>query len=363
MITLLKHGLHANISNRYCKTKYSFDFVNENETATELKFDITIDPDAFISEFQANIDGVLFIGQTKEKQTAAKEYSAAKEKDENAILISQPHRDIPNIFQIKTNIDSKSKISLEISIEQYLKKKFNFNELTIQILRNWSKYNIDPNYECIDFIFNVFDECGIYDISIPSAMNVNNEQLQTCIIDEHNLNQTEQKCVIKGKLMRNIPNQSQLCSNAKNKWIDELKIGNKLDVQCGNKWYESEVIAIDEHQLGIHYIGWSSKYDKNIDLRISRHRLAPLGTHTHNPALTNELTLKYKVKGASMGSHILFDNNSSTFCHIISNTFDSNPSNEGNNNFIPRRVIFVIDKSGSMGGTKWSKTVTAAVID
>ena len=45
-----------------------------------MKFEITIDPDAFISEFKANIDGELFIGQTKEKQTAAKEYSEAKKK-------------------------------------------------------------------------------------------------------------------------------------------------------------------------------------------------------------------------------------------------------------------------------------------
>ena len=113
MITLHKHNISAIIKDRYATTKYLFDFENEQSYAKELKFEITVDPDAFISEFIANIDGELFIGKTKEKKTAAKEYSVAKQKDENAILISQPHKDIPNVFQIKTNIGSKSKISLQ----------------------------------------------------------------------------------------------------------------------------------------------------------------------------------------------------------------------------------------------------------
>ena len=170
MITLHRHNISANICNRYATTAYSFDFENLNQTGSnELKFEITIDPDAFISKFTADIDGELFIGKTKEKETAAKEYKQAKEKDENTILISQPHKEIANVFEIKTNIDSKSKISLTITIEQYLKKTFNFNQLTIQILRNFKKYNIKPNYKHIEFSFDVYDECGIYDISIPST--------------------------------------------------------------------------------------------------------------------------------------------------------------------------------------------------
>ena len=49
--------------------------------------------------FEANIDGQICIGQTKQKQTAEKEYQEAKENDENAILISQPHKDIENASQ------------------------------------------------------------------------------------------------------------------------------------------------------------------------------------------------------------------------------------------------------------------------
>ncbi len=73
-----------------------------------------------------DIDGELFIGQTKEKEeTALTEYNEAKEKNENTILISQVDANIPNVFEIKTNIDSKSCIILNIHIEQLYKNNLN----------------------------------------------------------------------------------------------------------------------------------------------------------------------------------------------------------------------------------------------
>ena len=146
MISLTEHSINANVSDRYATIEYSYNFENKSagSGSRELKFEITIDPDSFISHFIADIDGEMFYGKTKEKEEAKKEYKEAKEKNENAILISKPYKDIPNVFQIKTNIDKDSKISLQISIEQYLTKKFNFNHLNIQILRNFKKYNISP---------------------------------------------------------------------------------------------------------------------------------------------------------------------------------------------------------------------------
>eukprot|EP01084_Bolivina_argentea_P024066 44912_1 len=99
-ISLNRHEITATIKQRYATIVYSFDFENVNESKSEeLKFEITIDANAFISGFMADIDGEIFIGQTKEKQEAKQEYIAAKQKDENAILITQPNSDIPNVFQ------------------------------------------------------------------------------------------------------------------------------------------------------------------------------------------------------------------------------------------------------------------------
>eukprot|EP01084_Bolivina_argentea_P121289 214934_1 len=106
MLTLQKHEISTTIIDRYANIIYSFHFENLNENkSNELCFQLTIDPTAFISKFEADIDGELFIGQTKEKETALTEYNEAKEKNENTILISQVDANIPNVFEIKTNID------------------------------------------------------------------------------------------------------------------------------------------------------------------------------------------------------------------------------------------------------------------
>eukprot|EP01084_Bolivina_argentea_P142164 249751_1 len=107
MIVLNKHSIDASITERYANISYIFEFENVNDYGSnELAFEITIHPDAFISGFIADIDGELFSGETKEKKEAKKEYKTAKQKNENAILISQPYPDIPNVFKIQTNIDS-----------------------------------------------------------------------------------------------------------------------------------------------------------------------------------------------------------------------------------------------------------------
>eukprot|EP01083_Nonionella_stella_P154258 496805_1 len=285
MINLNKHTISANIKDRYGITTYAFDFENsDGNTSTELRFEITIDPNAFISRFEANIDGVLFIGQTKEKQTAAKEYDAAKTKDENAILISQPHNEIANVFQIKTNIDAKSKVSLTIQIEQYLQKTFTFNQLNIQILRDFSIYNIEPHFDHIAFQLTVEDESSIYDVVLPLT------NTQDVIVDSHTINNSSKRCDITGR------------------------IGSDLNsIKC------------------------------------------------------NELILKYKIKGEQNESHVLLDRNCNTFCHIISDAIAHSMAicdeEEGvNTSRIPRRVVFVLDKSGSMSGLKWTNTIRATVM-
>eukprot|EP01084_Bolivina_argentea_P301469 520109_1 len=137
-IILNKHRIEANITERYAIISYLFDFKNSSEygISKELKFDITIDPNAFISGFTANIDGEVFTGKTKPKEEAKKEYIEAKETNENAVLIYQTDPNIPNVFTIKTNIDSDSKISLKLTIEQFVTKVLNFNALNMQILKH-----------------------------------------------------------------------------------------------------------------------------------------------------------------------------------------------------------------------------------
>eukprot|EP01083_Nonionella_stella_P032467 88889_1 len=195
LISLNNHSIDVGIVERYATISYLFEFENTNEYGSkELKFEITIDPDAFISSFTADIDGELFIGETKERKAAKKQYIVAKSKDENAILISQVDKDIPNLFRIQTNIDSESEISLKITIEQYLKKTFNFNQLNVEIIRDFNKSTISQNYPHILLNVNIRDKRGIYDVTLPS--NIDTIQMNEKTMDKSN------KCYqMKGKLM------------------------------------------------------------------------------------------------------------------------------------------------------------------
>ena len=292
-IALVRHSIAVEIAERYATTEYSFDFVNDaKRQSKELKFEITIDPEAFISHFVADIDGERFVGRTKAKETAKAEYTAAKAKDETAILISKPFDDIPNVFRIKTNMRGGSKVQLRLSIQQFIAKKLQRNELTVQILRNWSHYGIRPRFEHIAFALTVRDQSGLLEVALPSARDA----LDGVVIGEKRMNAQSTECSIRG--------------------------------QISNK--------------------------------------SPL----------NELVLRYRVKGEQSDSMLLFDAKSRTFCHIITDVLSdasccevSVPQNEGGtaegdavenevkldvaaeDQLIPRRVVFVIDRSSSMSGS------------
>eukprot|EP01083_Nonionella_stella_P188626 695742_1 len=367
MITLHSYEISADIKNRYASCSYLFGFENTNTSGSnELKFEITIDPNAFISKFTADIDGELFIGDTKEKQTASNEYRAAKQKDENAILISQPHPNIPNVFEVKTNVDAKSKVTLTIQIEQYLHKTFDFNALDIQILRNFTKYNIKQEFDRIPFTLHIQDDSGIYDVQIPMTKH-------NTVKAEQNMGKSNHTCEISGVILNKptLKHSSPSTVELRNM----LKINNTIDVldtSCG-KWFKSVIKKVDKEaqKVTIHYCGYDSKYDESI--AIHDDRLAPENTHTAGAKL-NELTLKYKIKGEQNDSHILFDHKTHTFCHIISDIITdstvideaNDDTNEGGDDcdlkhamLIARRVVFVIDRSGSMGGVKWLNTISA----
>eukprot|EP01084_Bolivina_argentea_P121295 214942_1 len=283
-LSLNRHWIDVDVVDRYAIATYSYDFENTDGTSNELQFEITIDVDSFISNFFADIDGELFYGQTKEKDTAKIEYNEAKSDDKNCILIHRPYNDIPNVFEVKTNINSNSKISLNITTEQYLKKQFNMNKINIQILKSFHKYKIIDKCDHVSWKFYIRDNNGIAHIDPVSTS-------KTIQIDEYMMNETHKNALVVGKII-----------------------------------------------------------NKNI----------------------NELTLTYKTKGEQNSSDILYDKKSSTFCHIITDIITDCVINENDicegfsdkvkdNVLIPRRVIFVIDKSSSMRGTKWDKTIFATV--
>ena len=85
-----------------------------------------------------------------------------------------------------------NKISIHIRIEQFLRKTFGFNELKIEILRNFQMYNIKRNYRFIGFQYEITDSSGIYEIKLPSNMDAR--------ITKNEMNKVRSECVIEGNV-------------------------------------------------------------------------------------------------------------------------------------------------------------------
>lgn len=60
-------------------------------------------------------------------------------------------------------------------------------------------------------------------------------------------------------------------------WRQALSAGDLVDARDGrNNWYESKIVAVKEHQVKIHFLGWSKKWDEWVDRGFEG--IQPLGT-------------------------------------------------------------------------------------
>ena len=310
-IYLKSQNFDVSIINRYAYVTYSFEFENLNGySSEELKFDIVIDNHAYISSFVMNINNTLFYGNTKPKYEAELEYQSAKEKELNTVLISQKYPNIDNIFEIATNIEASGKTQLNITIEQFVEKKFDNYELTIEILNDLLAYNIYSDYKHTDYHIKLYD----------SGKKILNDSIQF------------------------------------------VTTPNNLDIKQSkyNKYKENEYVLKTPYIL-------DNVYKNPTQLVIKYQTDKPTNPSRINTPISNTNNFN---QSSSDNSLFLFDENRDTWCHIFSPAAmiatKSDPSDETQKETIgdsfARRVMFVIDKSGSMEGDKWNKTTQATML-
>eukprot|EP01084_Bolivina_argentea_P010209 19013_1 len=258
-IQLNHQSVDIDINQRYAVITYSFDFTNTDHNPQQLNYQISLDPNAYISYFIGQIDGQKYKGITKEKSKAKQEYTEACQENKNAILVSQDHD--ANQFSIQTNLQPKSTAILNVTVEQFMVRYFGYYELSLDISNINHQYSI-PNRE-IPIKIQLHDAVGVEEIDIPFG---------TYVIDDKE----------------------------------------------------------------------SVKYQQ-IDAVISK-------PQDNKPSY---FVLRYKTAGNPHHNQMLFDPKSNTFLHTF-----SDDSNE--HQVIPRRVVFVLDKSGSMYGI-WEQAQEAII--
>eukprot|EP01084_Bolivina_argentea_P189810 326332_1 len=177
-ISLESQTIDIVIEDRYAFMNYSFHFVNTNtEASSELDFEISLQPNTFISYFIAELNGLTFKGKTKEKQQAQTEYNQAVEQGLNAVLVSQDHD--ANVFNVKTNIQQDSYAKLTITAEKFMLRRFGYYELPL-LINNIYNY-INDTFTNTNIIINIYDQYGISytDIIAPLNAAYNTEQIST----------------------------------------------------------------------------------------------------------------------------------------------------------------------------------------
>jgi len=294
-IHLTRHDLSIKVKDRYANIEYAWTFQNNNvpNTSHALKFDLTLDPNAFISSFYATMDGRHFNGKVKEKPSASQESKVNDDNDNSDLLasphnisIAQTHSDVPNVYTISAVVAAQSELNVTLGVEQCLLKQLDCNRLDIEILKNYAKYAIVPAMQYVSFEAHIDDQLGVNEVQVPSTQLTSN-----IFIDSSQVAPSSLSAVLKGRILT----QSSL---------NELSITYKS---------HNNVPTTDD-------VASSSSSPQNV---------------------------------------VLLDEEHGYFCHVVCDTAIQAQLEADTWQYIPRRVVYMLDRSGSMLHVRWQKCLHA----
>ncbi|XP_063930131.1 inter-alpha-trypsin inhibitor heavy chain H4-like isoform X2 [Zophobas morio] len=124
--------IFANVSNRFARTLITSKVRNSESTAHETTFSVVLPDNAFISEFEMEIEGKIYKAYVKEKEEAKKIYQEAVSSGQSAAHVEQSTRD-SKIFTVSVNIEPESKTIFRLAYEELLQRQFGRYELVINI--------------------------------------------------------------------------------------------------------------------------------------------------------------------------------------------------------------------------------------
>ncbi|XP_022104986.1 inter-alpha-trypsin inhibitor heavy chain H3-like [Acanthaster planci] len=128
------HSFHveASITARFANTLINSKLVNDKEFPQEATFAVTLPSEAFISKFVMVIDDVAYEAEVKEKETAQREYNAAKERGQTAGQVKQ-HETRPNTFRVSVNVASYSAVVFNLTYQELLQRRHSIIEYRLNI--------------------------------------------------------------------------------------------------------------------------------------------------------------------------------------------------------------------------------------
>ncbi|XP_068904458.1 inter-alpha-trypsin inhibitor heavy chain H4-like isoform X3 [Tenebrio molitor] len=124
--------IESNVSNRYATTLITSKVRNLKKSAAETTFSVILPENAFISEFEMEIDGKVYKAYVKEKEEAKKIYQQAVSSGQSAAHVELSARD-SKTFTVSVNIEPESKTIFRLTYEELLQRQIGMYELIINI--------------------------------------------------------------------------------------------------------------------------------------------------------------------------------------------------------------------------------------
>ncbi|KAM5231062.1 inter-alpha-trypsin inhibitor heavy chain H4 isoform 13-T13 [Hipposideros larvatus] len=122
----------SKVSSRFAHTVITSRVVNRADTMQEATFQMELPKKAFITNFSMIIDGVTYPGNIKEKAAAQQQYSEAVARGESAGLVKATGRKMEQ-FQVSVSVAPAAKVTFELVYEELLKRHLGLYELLLKV--------------------------------------------------------------------------------------------------------------------------------------------------------------------------------------------------------------------------------------
>uniref|UniRef100_A0A3Q2WF34 Inter-alpha-trypsin inhibitor heavy chain H3-like n=1 Tax=Haplochromis burtoni TaxID=8153 RepID=A0A3Q2WF34_HAPBU len=120
------------VSSRFAHTVMSSKVLNKENSSQEIFFEVELPKMAFITNFSMEIDGQVYVGEVKEKESAKEQYEKAVSSGKTAGLVKASGRKMEK-FSVSVNIAAQSSVSFILIYEELLQRTLGSYEILIRV--------------------------------------------------------------------------------------------------------------------------------------------------------------------------------------------------------------------------------------
>ncbi|XP_068171180.1 inter-alpha-trypsin inhibitor heavy chain H3-like [Antennarius striatus] len=153
------------VTSRFAHSVMTTEALNLATVSQEIFFEVDLPKTAFISNFSMEIEGQVYVGEVKEKETAKKEYETAVSSGQTAGLVKVSGRKMEK-FSVSVNIAGNSGVIFSLTYEELLERKLGQYEILVRVKPKQvvNKFQI---------LANIYEPQGIAYVNIQSTFLTN----------------------------------------------------------------------------------------------------------------------------------------------------------------------------------------------